>query len=204
MYRNFFVLEFWSRSSHSFVFTLFFSPTENRRLTLVEGFGRPNDAVQLCRCTSHHFTPTFCAASLFSLRYFSVSCAASCIHCRCFFFLLQLIYWDAVWLISQLVHSPPPFEASSILILELPVLTCQTCSSKQCQVLSYCILCMPYLPAAHTWSQAFFQISVLLLFVFTLLFGGERFYYIFPFATWLVCWETCDYIVKWYRNKKLQ
>lgn len=93
--------------------------------------------------------PHISCGSFSRLRYFLVSCAASCIYRHCFFLLL-FIYRDAVWLISQLGHSPPPFEASSILILELPVLTCQTCSCKPCQVLSYCIPCMPYLPAAHT------------------------------------------------------
>lgn len=149
--------------------------------------------------------PHISCGSFSRLRYFLVSCAASYIYRHCFFLLL-FIYRDAVWMISQLGHSPPPFEASSILILELPVLTCQTCSCKQCQVLSYCIPCMPYLPAAHTCLelQGFSQFSVLLLFVFTLPFAGVRSYYIFPFATWLVCWETCYYILKWYKNKRLQ
>lgn len=138
-------------------------------------------------------SPISCSSS-FSLRYFSVSCAASCISLRCFFLLL-FISRDAAWLITQLVHSLPPFEASFILILELPVLSCQTCSCKQCQVLSYCI---PYLSAAHTWSQGFL---LLLLFVLTLPFSGER---VSPLAIWIVCWERCDYIFRWYRKNRLQ
>lgn len=87
----------------------------------------PPHLVQLLLCTSVFFCVCVRAC---------VCCAGSCIYRRCF--LLLFICSHATWVISQLVHSPPPSEASSILMLELPVLTCQCCSCKLCQILPYC------------------------------------------------------------------
>lgn len=101
--------------------------------------------------TTRACTPTSCAAPvvLFGIFFVCLLCCSRTDR-RCF--LLLFICSHATWVISQLVHSPPPFEASSILMLELPVLTCQSCSCKHCQILPYCVPC---LPAAHTWSQGF-------------------------------------------------